>query len=111
VGFGSVHISGALRYKNAMDLQRRIERPTPAVPQAMDVTHTYWFAMLAATAFGTNLGNLRAGTLFPGRLTSLASLLVVGSPSSACTSESPSAPRSSSMHAAQEPFDPRPLGR
>lgn len=49
--------------------------PTPAAPQAMEVTHTYWFAMLAASAFGTNLGDLWAEVLFPGRLTSLTSLL------------------------------------
>ena len=46
-----------------------------AGPAAMDVTHTYWLAMLAASAFGTNVGDLWAGILFPGRLTSLASLL------------------------------------
>jgi uncharacterized membrane-anchored protein len=43
----------------------------------MPITHTYWLAMLAASAFGTNLGDLWAGTLFPGLLTSLASLLVL----------------------------------
>jgi len=46
-----------------------------AAPQAMEVTHTYWFAMLAASAFGTNVGDIWAEILFPGRLTSLASLL------------------------------------
>ncbi len=46
-------------------------------PSAMGVTHAYWFAMLAASAFGTNMGDLWADVLFPGRLTSLASLLVI----------------------------------
>jgi uncharacterized membrane-anchored protein len=46
-------------------------------PRAMDVTHSYWFAMLAASAFGTNVGDLWAEILFPGRMTSLASLLAV----------------------------------
>jgi uncharacterized membrane-anchored protein len=49
----------------------------PTTPQAMATTHTYWVAMLAASAFGTNLGDLWADTLFPGRLTSLASLLAL----------------------------------
>jgi uncharacterized membrane-anchored protein len=48
-----------------------------AAPQAMDVTRTYWFAMLAASALGTNVGDLWAQILFPGRLTSLASLLAI----------------------------------
>jgi len=43
--------------------------------RAMDVTHSYWFAMLAASAFGTNVGDLWAEILFPGRSASLASLL------------------------------------
>jgi len=43
----------------------------------MDVTHSYWFAMLAASAFGTNVGDLWAETLFPGRTASLVSLLGV----------------------------------
>jgi uncharacterized membrane-anchored protein len=51
--------------------------PTPAAPRAMDITHTYWLAMLAASAFGTNLGDLWAEILFPGLLTSLASLLII----------------------------------
>src|SRR5580692_7991616 len=46
-------------------------------PRAMDVTHSYWFAMLAASAFGTNVGALWAEILFPGRMTSLASLLAI----------------------------------
>ena len=46
-------------------------------PSAMPTTRLYWLAMLAASAFGTNLGDLWAGTLFPGLLTSLASLLVL----------------------------------
>ena len=29
-------------------------------PRAMDVTYAYWFAMLAASALGTNLGDLWA---------------------------------------------------
>ena len=46
-------------------------------PRAMDVTQSYWFAMLAASAFGTNVGDLWAETLFPGRTASLVSLLGV----------------------------------
>ena len=45
--------------------------------RAMEVTNAYWFAMLAASALGTNLGDLWAEILFPGPLTSLASLLIV----------------------------------
>ena len=45
------------------------------LPRAMDVTRSYWFAMLAASAFGTNVGDLWAEALFPGRFASLASLL------------------------------------
>ncbi len=41
------------------------------------MTHAYWFAMLAASALGTNLGDLWVDVLLPGRLTSLAALLVV----------------------------------
>jgi uncharacterized membrane-anchored protein len=44
-------------------------------PRAMDVTRSYWFAMLAASAFGTNVGDLWAEALFPGPIASLASLL------------------------------------
>jgi uncharacterized membrane-anchored protein len=43
----------------------------------MDVTYAYWSAMFAASAFGTNVGDLWAEVLLPGRLTSLASLLAV----------------------------------
>jgi uncharacterized membrane-anchored protein len=43
----------------------------------MEVRHTYWLAMLAASAFGTNVGDLWAEILFPGPFTSLASLLVI----------------------------------
>lgn len=46
-------------------------------PRAMDVTNAYWFAMLAASALGTNLGDLWAEMLLPGRFTSLASLLAI----------------------------------
>lgn len=46
-------------------------------PRAMEVTHTYWLAMLAASAFGTNVGDLWAEIVFPGLFTSLASLLVI----------------------------------
>jgi uncharacterized membrane-anchored protein len=46
-------------------------------PPAMDVTHSYWVAMLAASAFGTNVGDLWAEIVFPGRLPSLLSLLIV----------------------------------
>ena len=45
--------------------------------RAFDVTYAYWFAMLAASALGTNLGDLWAEILFPGPLTSLAALLVL----------------------------------
>jgi uncharacterized membrane-anchored protein len=48
-----------------------------AAPPGMATTRPYWLAMLAASAFGTNLGDLWAGTLFPGRVTSLASLLAI----------------------------------
>ncbi|MFL5281604.1 MAG: hypothetical protein ACJ8AW_11570 [Rhodopila sp.] len=47
------------------------------LPRAMDVTYAYWFAMLAASALGTNLGDLWAEILFPGRFSSLASLLAI----------------------------------
>jgi uncharacterized membrane-anchored protein len=53
---------------------------TPVVEvsaRAMDITRTYWLAMLAASAFGTNVGDLWAEILFPGRPTSLASLLAI----------------------------------
>jgi uncharacterized membrane-anchored protein len=43
----------------------------------MEVTHTYWLSMLAASAFGTNVGDLWAEIVFPGPYTSLASLLVI----------------------------------
>jgi uncharacterized membrane-anchored protein len=46
-------------------------------PRAMDVTYAYWFAMLAASALGTNLGDLWAEILLPGRFGSLASLLSI----------------------------------
>lgn len=45
--------------------------------RAMDVTYAYWLAMLAASALGTNLGDLWAEILFPGRFSSLASLLTI----------------------------------
>lgn len=48
-----------------------------ALPRAMIVTRPYWFAMLAASALGTNVGDLWAEFLFPGRFTSLASLLAI----------------------------------
>jgi uncharacterized membrane-anchored protein len=51
--------------------------PTASLPRAMDVTYAYWFAMLAASALGTNLGDLWAEVLFPGRFSSLASLLAI----------------------------------
>src|ERR1700693_6071902 len=59
---------------------RTLYPPTPANPEpprAMDITRAYWFAMLAASAFGTNLGDLWADILFRGRIASLASLLAV----------------------------------
>jgi uncharacterized membrane-anchored protein len=57
------------------DLASRVAPLT--APRAMPVTHAYWFAMLAASAFGTNLGDLWSGTLFPGRVSSLATLLAI----------------------------------
>lgn len=48
-----------------------------AAPRAMLTTRPYWFAMLAASALGTNVGDLWAGILLPGRFTSLASLLAI----------------------------------
>lgn len=48
-----------------------------AAPRAMDVTRTYWFAMLAASALGTNVGDLWAEILFPGRWSSLAAMLLI----------------------------------
>jgi uncharacterized membrane-anchored protein len=47
------------------------------LPRAMDVTRSYWFAMLAASALGTNVGDLWAEVLFPGRIASLISLLCI----------------------------------
>jgi uncharacterized membrane-anchored protein len=47
------------------------------LPRAMDVNRSYWFAMLAASALGTNVGDLWAEILFPGRVASLASLLCI----------------------------------
>ena len=49
----------------------------PPFSRALDVTYAYWFAMLAASALGTNVGDLWAEILFPGRWTSLAALLVL----------------------------------
>jgi uncharacterized membrane-anchored protein len=46
-------------------------------PRSMDGTHAYWFAMLAASALGTNLGDLWAEVVLPGRFSSLASLLAI----------------------------------
>lgn len=51
--------------------------PAAAPPSAMDVTRAYWFAMLVASAFGTNVGDLWAQVLFPGRFSSLASMLLI----------------------------------
>jgi uncharacterized membrane-anchored protein len=48
-----------------------------SLPRAMDVTRSYWFAMLAASAFGTNVGDLWAEVLFPGRIVSLTALLCI----------------------------------
>jgi uncharacterized membrane-anchored protein len=72
-----MHILALLLYTTPMEIQLHNELAAPTAPRAMPITHTYWFAMLAASAFGTNLGDLWADTLFPGRLTSLASLLVL----------------------------------
>ena len=43
----------------------------------MRVSRPYWFAMLIASALGTNVGDLWAQIVFSGRLTSLASLLAI----------------------------------
>ena len=56
-------------------LARSVGFSGAASPRAMNVTNVYWFAMLAASALGTNLGDLWAEILFPGRFSSLASLL------------------------------------
>jgi len=61
--------------------QNASARPVIGQPQAMDVTRSYWFAMLAASAFGTNVGDLWAEALFPGPIASLASLLGRSCPS------------------------------
>ena len=64
-----------------MDTQRNNEPAShgaaPIAPQAMVITHSYWLAMLAASAFGTNLGDLWAGTLVHGLVISLGSLLLL----------------------------------
>lgn len=52
------------------------ERTRP-FSRAFEMTYAYWLAMLAASALGTNVGDLWAEILFPGRWTSLAALLVV----------------------------------
>ena len=48
-----------------------------APPRAMDTAHAYWPAMLAASALGTNLGDLWAGLLFHSRLASLGVMLAL----------------------------------
>ena len=64
--------------KTCLELTPSASAPVVDVlPRAMDITRTYWLAMLAASAFGTNVGDLWAEILFPGRLTSLASLLAI----------------------------------
>ena len=45
--------------------------------RAMNVTPAYWLAMLAASALGTNLGDLWGEDLLPGLAASLTSLLVI----------------------------------
>jgi uncharacterized membrane-anchored protein len=52
-------------------------RDAATSPPAMDVTRAYWFAMLVASAFGTNLGDLWPHLVFRGLLPSLASMLVI----------------------------------
>jgi uncharacterized membrane-anchored protein len=77
-------MTGALSYTAPMDVKMRRE-PVPSAstaavsdpPRAMEVTRSYWFVMLAASAFGTNVGDLWAETLFPGPITSLVSLLAI----------------------------------
>jgi uncharacterized membrane-anchored protein len=60
------------------ELAQSASTPAAAIsPRGMEVTRSYWFAMLAASAFGTNVGDLWAEILFPGRTTSLASLLAI----------------------------------
>jgi uncharacterized membrane-anchored protein len=73
----SIHVTVIVRYIKPMGTRLHLDVSSPSAPRSMDVTHTYWFAMLAASAFGTNLGDLWADTLFPGLLTSLASLLSI----------------------------------
>ena len=50
------------------------ERP---VARAMTISRGYWLAMLAASALGTNAGDVWAQLLFPGRFSSLACLLAI----------------------------------
>lgn len=54
-----------------------LTRSMAGLPRAMDVTHPYWLAMFAASVLGTNMGDLWAEVLFPGRWTSLGSLLCI----------------------------------
>ena len=48
-----------------------------SVARAMEVSRSYWLAMLAASALGTNAGDVWAQLLFPGRFSSLACLLAI----------------------------------
>jgi uncharacterized membrane-anchored protein len=72
-----LRLTGTLRYIQAMNSPRVSPAAAPIAPQAMVITHSYWLAMLAASAFGTNLGDLWAGTLFHGLVISLGSLLAL----------------------------------
>ena len=48
-----------------------------APPRSMDTAHAYWPAMLAASALGTNAGDLWAGPLLHGRPSSLGVMLAL----------------------------------
>ena len=49
--------------------------PVRYSPRVMTVTPSYWLVMLAASALGTNFGDLWGEVLLPGLLPSLVSLL------------------------------------
>lgn len=54
-----------------------MNKPRQPVSRALNVTYAYWLAMLAASALGTNIGDLWAEILFPGPVTSLFALLIL----------------------------------
>jgi uncharacterized membrane-anchored protein len=57
--------------------QRTVWSTGAPAARAMEVSRAYWFAMLAASALGTNAGDLWAQILLPGRLSSLICLLAI----------------------------------